>query len=44
MLAPDAEPQGGGVVRLDLKTFATTSIPHLPDANGIALSSEAFKV
>jgi hypothetical protein len=38
MLGPHAAPRHGGVVRLDLTTFTTTPIAHIPDANGIAVT------
>ncbi|MEZ4864930.1 MAG: hypothetical protein R3C14_26690 [Caldilineaceae bacterium] len=39
MLEPNAEPREGGVMLLDLETFATTFIPDLIDANGIGVST-----
>lgn len=38
LLPPGATPRSGGVVRLDLSNFRTTSIPDIPDANGIVVS------
>lgn len=38
MLEPNAEPRMGGVVLIDLRTFKTTPIADIPDANGIAVS------
>ena len=38
MLGPNAEPQKGGVVLLDLITFTTKPISQIPDANGIAVT------
>ena len=39
MLGPNAKPRNGGVVLLGLTSFTTTSIPQIPDANGIALTA-----
>jgi DNA-binding beta-propeller fold protein YncE len=38
LLPPNAAPRSGGVVVLDLRTFRTTVIPDVIDANGIGVS------
>jgi DNA-binding beta-propeller fold protein YncE len=38
MLGPNAAPRNGGVVLLDLTTFTTKPISHIPDTNGIAVT------
>jgi DNA-binding beta-propeller fold protein YncE len=36
---PASKGRDGGVVLLDLNTFATTAIPSIPDANGLAITT-----
>jgi DNA-binding beta-propeller fold protein YncE len=40
MLLPFDEPRNGGVVLLDLTTFAVTQLPQIHDANGIGITPE----
>ncbi len=36
---PGSKGRDGGVILLDLNTFSTTTIPGIPDTNGLAITT-----